>query len=168
MEKFTFSHNPSGKNKRDNFPLTKHLLSYRLICSARLFSSLNGQCPAMISVFPSIVACQGHNMFLTSTVVGTTYTFTASCNARMITGITNSKTVNINQSLTNTGTIIGTIRYIIVPTRNGCPGIPTNVDVNVQLMSYTVAVRLTQTICFGSQNAAIILTSNVPGTSILW
>jgi len=68
---------------------------------------------------------------------------------------------------TNTGTTISSIRDVTVLTRNGSPGIPTDFDVNVQPAPDAVAVFPTQTICSGSQNAAIILTSNVPGASFL-
>lgn len=68
---------------------------------------------------------------------------------------------------TNTGTFKNTSRNGTVLTRNRCPGIPTDFDVNVQPASDAVAAPPTQTICSGSQNAAIILTSNVPGASFL-
>jgi PKD repeat protein len=119
-------------------------------------------------LFKTICSGSSTNIILTSTVVGTTYTWTASCIAGTVTGFSASGSNNINETLINNGTIIGTVRYIIIPTRNGCPGIPTNFDVYVQPVSDAIAVPPTQTVCSGSQNAAIILTSNVPGTSFLW
>jgi large repetitive protein len=116
----------------------------------------------------SICSGSNTNIILNSNIIGTTYTWTSSCIAGTITGFTVSGSGNINDALTNTGTILGTIRYVIVPAKNGCPGIPTNFDVNVQPISNAVAIPPTQSICSGSQIVALILTSNVPGTSFFW
>jgi hypothetical protein len=64
--------------------------------------------------------------------------------------------------------LIDTERYSNAPNRNGCPGIPTKFDVSMQQVNYTVAVLPPLSICSGSQNAARIITSNVPGTSFFW
>ena len=37
----------------------------------------------------------------------------------------------IAQVLTNPGTVAGTVTYIVTPTANSCPGIPTNIVVTV-------------------------------------
>jgi hypothetical protein len=63
---------------------------------------------------------------------------------------------------------IDTERYSNVPSKKGCPGIPTKFDVSLQQVSNTVAVTSPLSICSGSQNAARIITSNVPGTSFFW
>jgi hypothetical protein len=68
-----------------------------------------------------------------------------------------------NPTLTSTGTLTGTSRYSLLPAGNRCPGNPTNIDVQLHPVSYKVANPPTQTICSGSQNTAIILTSIIPG-----
>ena len=116
----------------------------------------------------SICSGSNTNIILTSNIIGSTFSWTASCTAGTITGFSASGIGNINDILINTGNTPGTVTYIIVPIRNGCPGIPTNFDVFVQPISNVVANPPTQSICSGSQNVAILLTSNVPGTSFLW
>ncbi len=75
---------------------------------------------------------------LNSTVSGTTYTWTS-----VITTIPTGGTItgfsscpgacgtSISQTLTNTGTTVGVVRYTVTPTANSCPGSTFTVDVTV-------------------------------------
>ncbi|MFV7236812.1 LamG-like jellyroll fold domain-containing protein, partial [Flavobacterium sp. ZB4R12] len=76
---------------------------------------------------------------LNSTVVsGTTFTWTAAIQTTptggTITGFSNCAAAcgpSITQTLTNSGTTTGVIRYTVTPTAAGCPGTPFTVDVTV-------------------------------------
>jgi PKD repeat protein len=74
---------------------------------------------------------------LTSNTTGTTYTWTSAVTGS-ITGNTKktvaTTTTAINDILTNTGTLPGTVTYIITPYNGTCPGTPVTVSVTVQPM----------------------------------
>ena len=81
--------------------------------------------------------CSGSttNIALNSTVIGTTFTWMAAVQtaptAGTITGFSNGTQNTITQSLSNTGTTAGIIRYTVTPTANSCTGTSFTVDVTV-------------------------------------
>ncbi|MBP2282906.1 hypothetical protein H4V97_001224 [Flavobacterium sp. CG_23.5] len=115
--------------------------------------------------------CSGSatNVALNSTVIGTTFTWTAAIQTPptggTITGFSDSSGNIIAQSLTNTGTATGTIRYTITPTANSCVGTAFTVDVTVD--PAPVGSATAQTICSGS-TTSVALTSTVTGTTYAW
>lgn len=115
--------------------------------------------------------CSGSstNVALNSTVSGTTFSWIAAIQTNppggTITGFSDSSGNIIAQSLTNTGTSAGTIRYTITPTANSCIGITFTVDITVN--PAPVGSAIAQTICSGSATN-VVLNSNVTGTTYSW
>jgi len=115
--------------------------------------------------------CSGSstNVALNSTVGGTTFTWTAAIQTNptggSITGFSDSSGNIIAQSLTNTGTSAGIIRYTITPTANSCIGTAFSVDVTVN--PAPVGSATAQTICSGS-TTNLVLNSNVTNTTYSW
>lgn len=106
----------------------------------------------------------------TSSVVGTTFTWTASASQGTITGFSASGSGNINETITNTGAAGGTVTYIITPTgpsANGCIGNTVNFVVNVDPIADVTNNPLTQAFCVGG-TATLIPTSSVTGTTFNW
>jgi len=107
------------------------------------------------------------NVALSSTVTGTTYTWTATIQTApsggTITGFSNCAAAcgtSIIQTLTNTGTTSGVVRYTVTPTANGCPGAPFTVDVTVDVCCPTIPTLTTNPtpeVCSGSN---VILTAS--------
>jgi len=104
---------------------------------------------------------------LNSTVTGTTYTWIAAIQTAptggTITGFSNCASAcgsSIAQTLTNTGTTSGVVRYTVTPTANGCPGAPFTVDVTVDVCCPTIPTLTTNpspAVCSGSN---LILTAS--------
>jgi hypothetical protein len=115
--------------------------------------------------------CSGSvtNVALNPTVTGTTFTWTAvilnTPTAGTITGFGSGSGASIAQTLTNTGTTAGTIRYTVTPTANSCPGSAFTVDVTVNPKPTGSAIA--QTVCSGS-STNVALNSTVTGTTFTW
>ena len=109
-------------------------------------ASANG-CPGgstttsvQVNPVPNVVAnpsistiCSGQstNVALSSSVSGTSYSWTASSGNPQVSGFGPGNGPTISQSLTNSGSVQGTVTYTITPTANGCPGTPTAATVNI-------------------------------------
>lgn len=83
----------------------------------------------------TVCSNESTNIALTSNLSGTTYTWT-STPANGVTGNTSNSTpaaiTILNDVLINTGTIQGSVTYIITPhSATGCPGTPVTVTINV-------------------------------------
>lgn len=92
------------------------------------------------SASPQTICSAGtSNIALNSTVIGTTFSWTAALQTTptggTITGFSNSTGATITQTLTNTGSTTGVIRYTIIPTVNSCSGATFTVDVTVYAAS---------------------------------
>ncbi|MCK9218718.1 MAG: PKD domain-containing protein [Bacteroidales bacterium] len=114
--------------------------------------------------------CAGSNTSITleASVVGTAFSWTSSCISGTVTGFTPSGTGEINDILNNTGILIGTVRYVITPTANGCAGPPVNFDVDVNPL-LTAEAGLNQLIPFGTNtNLVGSLTGGTAGFTYLW
>ena len=108
---------------------------------------------------PTICSGQTTNLPLNSSVAGSTFTWTAAIQTAppggTITGFSNCAAAcgtTIAQTLTNTGTDAGVVRYTVTPTSAlGCTGAPFTIDVTVNaLPNITVQPSpATQTICPG-------------------
>ena len=114
--------------------------------------------------------CSGTNtnIILTSDVSGTTFNWTASNTSGTITGFSASGSGNINDILTNTGIIAGTVTYVITPSTNGCPGNTVSFIVTVQPVANVSVTPGSQTICSGTSTIPVVLTSGVAGTTFSW
>jgi hypothetical protein len=151
-------------------------------------TSTSGSCPGTpytitVTVNPKPVGsataqslCSGTagSVALNSTVAGTTFTWTAaiqtSPSGGTVTGFSNCTSScgsSINQTLTNSGTTNGVVRYTVTPTANGCAGTPFTVDVTVYPRPNVIATPASQTVCTGS-TTNIALTGSVSGTTYAW
>ena len=83
-----------------------------------------------------------------------------------ITGATPASGATISQVLTNPGSTAGTVTYIVTPTANSCPGIPTNIIVTVNPRP-NVTSASPMTICSATATN-IALTSSVSGATFSW
>ena len=125
--------------------------------------------PTPVGSASSQTICGGtaSNVALSSTVTGTTYTWTAAIQTApsggTITGFSNCAATcgtSIAQTLTNTGTTSGVVRYTVTPTANGCAGTPFTVDVTVDVCCPTIPTLTTNpspAVCAGSN---VVLTAS--------
>jgi len=107
---------------------------------------------------------------LTSNVIGTTFSWTASAVPAGVTGYQVSGTNTIpSQTINNTSNIQGIVTYVITPSGsiNGCAGIPRNYSVYVDPIPVATATPSTQIICSG-MTTGINLSSTVSNTTFSW
>ena len=125
--------------------------------------------PAVSNVILTSQICSGAstNIAPTSTVPGSTYTWTASGSSASVTGYSNGAGLFIIQPLTNTGFNLETATYAVTPIANGCPGTPTNFTVTVFPVADVIFNPNGQSFCSGL-TSSINLSSNVAGTSYTW
>ena len=111
--------------------------------------------------------CSGETTLieLESNVVNTTFAWTVSQTG--VTGASAGSAETISQALTATGNNTGTVVYSVIPSANGCNGVPIIVTITVNPGPVATANPSTQTICSGS-TTDIDLTSNVTGTIFEW
>ncbi len=109
---------------------------------------------------------------IASATSGATFTWTASVltapTGGTITGFSDcaSSCTVISQTLVNTGTSAGVVRYVITPTGpapTNCPGTPFNFNVTVQPVAVVTATPSSQTVCNNSATN-IALSSTTTGT----
>ncbi len=113
--------------------------------------------------------CSGSatNISLTSNVNGTTFTWTATLTSGSVTGFSSGSDTQINQVLVNTAYTIGTVKYHITPSANGCQGTAVDYIVTVYPVADVYFNPAAQTIC--SQNATNIQNlSHVAGPTFAW
>ncbi len=137
-------------------------------------SSLSGTITVNPNPVGSAIAqtiCSGSttNVTLNPTGGGTTFTWIAAIQnaptGGTISGFSNSSGNSIAQTLTNTGTTAGSIRYTVTPTANSCPGSAFTVDVTVNPKPTGSAIA--QTVCSGLPTN-VTLNSTVSGTTYTW
>ena len=125
--------------------------------------------PVIASISPQTI-CSGQSTTAvspTANIAGTSYSWSSSVTGS-VTGNTPSGTTGIPlQTLTNSGTIAGTVTYSITPTVNGCPGNPANFVVTVNPLP-TINAIPPQTICSGQSTTLVSPTSSVSGTTYSW
>ncbi|MFZ9942185.1 MAG: PKD-like domain-containing protein [Bacteroidia bacterium] len=102
-----------------------------------------------------------------SSVAGTTfsYTFVAGPN---ITGASNGTGPNINQVLSNNGTVIDSVVYSIAPLANLCPGLTLTSVVYVEPVPILQFSPSSQSVCTGDSSQVISLTSSVSNVVYQW
>lgn len=104
---------------------------------------------------------------LVSTVTGTTFSWTSTGSSGNITGYSNGSGSQISQQLINSGYSIETVNYSIIPTANGCDGMPLLFTVTVFPLPDVSNAITSFTQCNGA-TTNIGLTSNVSGTTFAW
>jgi len=107
----------------------------------------------------------GTNISLTSSVTGTTYSWTVVENG--VSGASAGSGPTIAQTLTATGTVPGTATYTITPNANNCDGVPMEVIVTVNPMPVLTVDNQTPLLC-DNLITGIVLTSNVANTNFSW
>ncbi|MBP6090323.1 MAG: gliding motility-associated C-terminal domain-containing protein [Crocinitomicaceae bacterium] len=108
------------------------------------------------------------NINLSSTVTGTTYTWTAA-NGTGITGATNSigSPTSIQQTLQNSSLIVSSATYTVTPTALGCQGATYPVQVFVNPIAVVTGL-IPITVCPGALIAPSTFTSNPSGATFVW
>ena len=93
--------------------------------------------PSITNSPTTLTICSGQAATITptSSVAGTTFSWTASNTGGTVTGFSTSGTGNINDVLTNSQPTTGTVTYVVTPTANGCTGSPVNFVVTVTSLS---------------------------------
>ncbi|MCB0754337.1 MAG: hypothetical protein KDB98_02005 [Flavobacteriales bacterium] len=109
-----------------------------------------------VTANPSIsTICSGQqsNVALTSSVAGATFSWTANSGNAQVGGYGSGNGTTISQTLTNSGSVQGTVTYTITPSANGCPGTQSTATVNVNPLPQGEIVGST-TVCSG-QNTTL-------------
>ncbi|QBZ98795.1 PKD-like domain-containing protein [Flavobacterium sangjuense] len=112
----------------------------------------------------SICSASTTDIALTSTVAGTTFSWTV-----IQTGVFGSSSgtgSTIAQTLTTVGNAQGTVDYTITPSFNGCPGAPITVTITVNPTPEVFGSSAT-TICSG-ESPNISLSPSIAGTTFAW
>jgi len=105
----------------------------------------------------------------TSSVAGTTYTWTATPSGAGITGYTASGSASIPaQTINSILSVQGTVTYKVTPSFSGCTGPSANHIVTVNPIPMVTNTPMSQTICTGDNSANVNLLSNVANTSFTW
>jgi hypothetical protein len=111
------------------------------------------------------------NTILLSDVAGGNFTWNASClPSGSVTGFTVSQasgTNSITDLLTNTGNVVSSVTYSITPHANGCVGQNKGLVFQVNPKP-VISCADSQSICSGTETAAVILNSTVTGTDFSW
>jgi len=115
----------------------------------------------------TICSNTAQNYSITSTISGTSYTWSRAVVAGISNGAVSGQTTNpITESLQNTGSSSINVTYTIIPTANGCTGANFNYVVTVN-PSPTITSTNTGTVCSDvAQN--YLITSSTTGTSFSW
>jgi hypothetical protein len=126
--------------------------------------------PVNIAIAPSSQSiCSGTAAYIDiySNSIGTEFFWTADVNN--VTGATSGYGNYISQTLTTTGTLPGTVTYIITPYNynNVCAGEIISIQITVNPIPVVTASSSHQTICSGN-TANINLSSSVVGTTFSW
>ena len=113
----------------------------------------------------TLCSLQSTGISLSSSISGTTFSWTAT--STDVSGANPDNGNIISQILTATGTLVGNVVYTIMPTYNGCPGIPIQATVLVTPKPIITATPNSTSICSGS-TAIIALSSTMPNTVFSW
>ena len=126
--------------------------------------------PRNFGTAASQTICTGNTTSYTpsSSVAGSTYSWTAANADGRATGFSTSGSGPINETITNTNTTANAVVvYTITPLSNGCSGEPYTFTVTVAPRPTVVATATNPTIC-SNQPAGITLTPNLAGTRYTW
>jgi gliding motility-associated-like protein len=128
--------------------------------------------PALSNASSSQTICSGATttaVNLTSTVAGSTFTWTATGSATA-SGYASSGTNTIPaQTITNSGTVTDTVTYSVILTAHGCIAPVAGLyHVYINPIPTLSTVSNSQTICSGGSTVKDSLTSAVAGTTFMW
>jgi uncharacterized protein (TIGR02145 family) len=131
-----------------------------------------------VTVFPtpdlhfspaSQTLCSGEtsSIALSSSVLDSSFTWTAVASSANITGFSNDSGDTIIQTLSNSGTTIETVTYTVTPSANGCDGPALDVIITINPVTHITSAPLFQDFCSGG-TANLSLTADVTGTTFSW
>jgi uncharacterized protein (TIGR02145 family) len=125
--------------------------------------------PAVTNATRSSAICSAGttNITLQSSVVGSTYNWTASGSTAQVSGFANGTGSLIAQTLTNTGWNIETVTYIVTPSANSCSGDTSHFRVTVYPVADAYYTPPTQALCPG-QTTNVVIASHVTGATFTW
>lgn len=118
-------------------------------------------------VATSLCSGDATDITLSSGIAGTSYTWTSTASDLSLTGASNGSGSTIQQTLNNSSTLPQTVRYLVTPTANGCPGTTEEVTITVQPTPVLSTTTAASTIC-SEDDTNISLSSNVVGTTYSW
>ncbi|WKN29559.1 PKD domain-containing protein [Porifericola rhodea] len=113
--------------------------------------------------------CDGEqtDISLSGAVSGTSFNWTTVVSDASLTGATNGSGNKIEHTLSNTSNVAQTIKYIVVPSANGCDGPSQEITITVQPTPVLSTIVAANAICSGEETD-ISLSSNVSGTTFSW
>ncbi|KAA8479949.1 gliding motility-associated-like protein [Arcticibacter tournemirensis] len=117
----------------------------------------------------TVCSDEQQNYIIAGGVTNTVFTWSRA----QVPGISNAATVGqtgsaITETLHNTTASPVVVSYEVIPTANGCIGDPFIYIVTVNPTPAVTNTDLVKTICSGETLPAVILTSDVPGTTFSW
>jgi uncharacterized protein (TIGR02145 family) len=104
---------------------------------------------------------------ISSSVPGTTFSWTYSVSSPNITGASSGNGTQIIQTLVNNGFNVDTVTYHVTPSNSGCNGPVFNVKVVVYPVPDVWSQPASEAICSGS-STNLLLSSQVTGASFSW
>lgn len=112
--------------------------------------------------------CSGDQtgIVLSSSITNTSYDWVVLSQIG-VSGASAGTGATISQTLTATGSVLGTVIYRITPKANGCFGSPTNVTVEITPAPIANATPNTVSICSGDATS-FVLSNNLVGTTYEW
>jgi uncharacterized protein (TIGR02145 family) len=124
--------------------------------------------PAITNAANSTMCSSGTtNIVFTSSLFGTTYTWTAIGSSGNVSGYSNGSGGSIIQTLVNTGFSIETVNYAVTPSLNGCDGPIAHYIVTVNPVADVYFNPNGQSFCSGGTTSINIL-SHVAGATFTW
>jgi len=120
-----------------------------------------------ISVIDTVCSGDSIDILLSSNVWGTAFSWSAISGSSFVSGYSNGSGNRIHQSILNTGTTPGTVKYVVTPMVNGCPGTTDSVEITVKPRPGVYFQPENLSICSGT-TTSISLFSMVPGASFSW
>lgn len=126
--------------------------------------------PDVSTTIPNQSVCSGFPISpinFSGGILGTTFNWTRD-NSTNVTGIANSGSGTVSGTFTNTTTTPQTVTFTIIPSANGCEGIPITATVLVNPTPIATASLPSQTVCSGAPITNITFSGNVTGTLFNW
>ncbi|MEI6899661.1 MAG: choice-of-anchor L domain-containing protein, partial [Bacteroidota bacterium] len=151
--------------------VTYHIIPVEGTCTGNIFNV-----KVVVNPFPTVTTmplsdtiCSNAstNINLTSNVSGSTYTWVASLIAGNISGFSNGGGGVITQTLINNDITIGKVKYRVIPSANGCLGLPQDIMVIVDPVATITNSNLHIQLCSGG-NPNITFQSTISGGTFTW
>ncbi len=109
----------------------------------------------------------GASIVLTSNVANATFSWTPTPSSPMVSGYSSGSGNYIGDVLVNASNLMQSVVYHIIPTTNGCAGIPADLTVSINAVPNVTIQPPAQSICSG-QTTNVQFQSTTPGTVFSW